>query len=122
MSRVITHCRRCGSKRTQTKHGRRCYQCEARGRMRGDREGTRRLPVGPMVPWLLEQVERHGGKGVAAEALGVSERRIYEWTTGATKTIQLDSADRAFCHAGEPTLLRELYPFLYDEVDGRVAA
>lgn len=113
---TATHCRRCGNEQTHTKYGRRCYACE-RAQKRNDscgrdREGTRKLPVRPMLPWLLERIDEFGDKPTAADALNVSARRLYAWTKGESTAIHLDVADRMFCAAGDPQLLYVFWPEL----------
>jgi hypothetical protein len=82
------------------------------------------LPPGPFVEWIHGQVRAHGGQEPCAIALGISVDNLHRLTrtteAQAVKTVRLDMVDRVFCNVGEPWLLRELYPELYE--NPRVAA
>lgn len=77
-----------------------------------DREGTRRLPLEPMLPWIEEQVAVHGNIEAAARALGVSPRRVDDWVKRRSASVTLDVADRALCNADWPQRLYEFWPEL----------
>lgn len=71
------------------------------------------LPIGPFREWLGAECDRRGTV-VVAEILGVQERQVWRWLH-ESEQVDVDRADAAFVAVGEPYLLIELYPELYEE-------
>lgn len=81
-----------------------------------DREVGGHIDIAPFRAWLLEQIPRcDDDRGVLADRLGTSERVIYRWLH-ESRSIQLDTLDAALCSWGDPFLLAELHPELYEDV------
>lgn len=122
------------AERRRTADGRR-RRGEAQGDYRPrpivDTEGTRRLPIAPLRAWLQQQLAFIGSKALAApvelaqvgmltpladlaQRLGVPEKRLYCWLHINDTFVTLDHVDQALCNWGDPLLLRELYPEIYE--------
>lgn len=88
-----------------------------------DSEGYRRLPIGPFRALLVDLLMReHAGVEVElADRLGVPARLLWGWLRTNTY-VSLDAADRVLCVVGEPTMLAEFWPFLYEFDTKMVAA
>ena len=123
---------------TLRERGRRQHHRDMERRKNGapvDRERCPLLPVEPIRRWLLEDLgvppvtapksqENEGKVKAVAEWLHIDSRQIHRWRSGEAETTSLDMLDRAFCDAGIPWMLRELFPSLweFDEDEGQVAA
>ncbi len=105
-----SYCRACSSVRNKKNREKAKGRAEKAHDARLDREGSRRLPIAPFRGWLLSfgLSDQELGK-----RLGFDSRRIYEWRV-VSDYVMLDSADKSFCRSGDPGLLKELYPFLYE--------
>ncbi len=100
-------------------HGWRCRACKresSRRRSDRQREGRGRnalyLPIAPFRAWLrayLAQMDPDQMDGFAARA-GWTADYVYRLASDRAARVELDTADRAFCAAGDPNLLNELYP------------
>ncbi len=112
-SQYRSYCKACSSARNKQNRAKAAARKRAEGLV--DREGSRRLPIAPFRGWLVSLGRTDKDLGAM---LGVDPRRIYEWRVMADY-VWLDSADRSFCRFGDPTLLKELYPFLYEFDLGR---
>lgn len=77
-----------------------------------DDEPTILLPIGPFREWVSEQLET--GVALFCERASVTDRIVWRWFNESER-IELDSVDRVICALGEPQLLAELYPELYEE-------
>ncbi|HXH35728.1 MAG TPA: hypothetical protein VNJ54_15200 [Plantibacter sp.] len=88
-----------------------------RGRERDNRVQCERcyLDVGPFLAWLRGYVRVHGGNRAAALRLGVTAWNLERHLKCLTDYVHVDTADRLFCAAGEPEMLRELYGSWYDD-------
>jgi hypothetical protein len=91
-----------------------------------DREARTWLAIGPWRAWLSGMIlGPHRSWQMAdppaepipadflAERLGVNPSRVWAWRHTAGR-VDIDTLDRALCHAREPWVLRELYPHLWD--------
>lgn len=91
-----------------------------RARQERKRETSRRLPSEPWRTWLRSQQWRFETTTEFATWLGVDESGLTRWLDG-TNGILLDTADAVLCRIGEPQLLMELWPELYDFNEERAA-
>lgn len=78
-----------------------------------NRETSCRLPAEPWRAWLRSHQGRFETSTEFAAWLGVDESSLRKWLDG-TNGVRLDAADAALCRAGEPHMLMELWPELYD--------
>lgn len=83
-----------------------------------DRERKMRLPIGPWRAWLLNaeaSIEASNHQATLAARLNISERRLWSWTRDQRqRSVDLDLVDQAVCAWGDPRILREVYPELYE--------
>lgn len=86
-----------------------------------DIEAIPRLDGAPFAGWLEGQLKRYESLDHMAVALGVDESGLRKIMSGG-RGVLLDTVDRCLTRAGEPFLLEQLYPELFDFEDERVAA
>lgn len=79
-----------------------------------------RHPIGPFRDWLRPQLAvleltypPRNALSVLAKRLGTTGGQITKWLEEG-ELVQHDSVDLVLCHAGEPWLLREFWPHLYE--------
>lgn len=99
----------------------RCRECQSAKEKRERLRGNARLPIEPWREWLHARSAEYGDDERLAADLGVWARRLFGWRYD-NKTVPLDSVDAALCHIGQPWMLRELYPELYQFDDEEQAA
>lgn len=119
------HCRACKRIRNgwpQTLEYNRIYQ-EGRRRAAGiprrnlqkttlRRPGEQRMvPVGPFREWLRDQDE---ATEPLAQRIGMDPRQVRGYLRGEFEEVNIDTVDRVFVTVGEPMLLRQVYPELYE--------
>lgn len=81
-----------------------------------DAETELRLPVAPLRRWINEQFQDGHTMTTLAEKLGVPDRTVRAWLY-ERDLARLDAVDAAFCRAGDPGLLRELWPEIFEFAD-----
>lgn len=73
------------------------------------------LDIGPFREWITRQVAIVGGRTQLAVMIGRTERQVWGWMCDPrSETVTLDNVDQTGVTYGEPMLLRQLYPHLYD--------
>lgn len=87
-----------------------------------DREGGTLLPIGPFRAWLKDRLasDEYDGVDEFATALDTAHRVVWGWLHSTT-TVHIDRVDRALIAEGS-AMLRDVYPGLYLEDAGSVAA
>ena len=81
----------------------------------------RLLPAEPLVPWLNERIEVETVEGFA-ERVGWSARRVFEFTSGRTKSITFDRLDTLLAREGTRSII-DFYPeYADDDAFARYAA
>lgn len=90
-----------------------------------DHEQAPRLKVEGIRVWLRAQIELHGGAQNGnrifcehVKASGVfpnADRTVYRWLY-ETDMVDFDTFDRFVCAYGQPWVLRELFPHLWDDL------
>lgn len=87
----------------------------AKARQERAAETNRRLDGAPWTAWLRHLEHRFETTTDMADWLGVDESLLRRWLDGRAG-LKLDTADAVLVRIGEPGLLMDLWPELYEEV------
>lgn len=92
-------------------------------------ERQRMLPTGPLRDWLEREIrslssahanDQFSGASLLCTRGDVHPRTLRRWRR-EQDVVEMDSVDRFACRYGEPDLLRDLYPDLYEFDEDRAA-
>lgn len=71
------------------------------------------LPVGPLLPWIMERAEAETLE-VFAERCGVSSRRFNEILAGRARFMSFNNLDKMLANEGSRSIM-DFYPEYYDD-------